>query len=274
MADVKWIKIVTDIFDDEKILLIEAMPEADSIITIWFKLLCLAGKQNNSGVFMLNDRIPFTEEMFSTIFRRKLSTVRLALTTFENLGMVEIVDGVVTIPNWGKHQSLEQIEARKEYRKQYQHDYYLRQKAKAESRTIQQPVNSLSTVDKQNSTTLDIDKNKNEKREEDKSKSNGNARTARFTPPTFEEVSAYCSERRNGIDAQRFIDFYASKGWKVGQTPMKDWKAAVRTWEQRSKSGDVGSGTNTRPNPAQQYAQREYTPEEANDVFADLSRYE
>ena len=49
MADVKWIKIATDIFDDEKILLIESLPEADSIIVIWFKLLCLAGKQNNSG---------------------------------------------------------------------------------------------------------------------------------------------------------------------------------------------------------------------------------
>ena len=50
MAEVKWIKITTDVFDDEKILLIESMPSADSIITIWFKLLILAGKQNNNGV--------------------------------------------------------------------------------------------------------------------------------------------------------------------------------------------------------------------------------
>ena len=58
MAEVKWIKIVTDIFDDEKILLIESMPESDGIIVIWFKLLCLAGKQNNNGVFLINERIP------------------------------------------------------------------------------------------------------------------------------------------------------------------------------------------------------------------------
>ena len=83
MAEVKWIKICTDIFDDEKILLIENMPEADSIIVIWFKLLCLAGKQNNGGVFMLNDKIAYTEEMLATIFRRPLNTVRLALKTFE-----------------------------------------------------------------------------------------------------------------------------------------------------------------------------------------------
>ena len=55
----------------------------------------------------------------------------------------------------------------------------------------------------------------------------------RFTPPTLEEVNAYCQERRNGIDPERFIDFYQSKGWKIGSNPMKDWKAAVRTWEKR-----------------------------------------
>ena len=55
-TDVKWIKIVTNIFDDEKILLIESMPEADSIIVIWFKLLCMAGKQNNKGIFAQVDQ--------------------------------------------------------------------------------------------------------------------------------------------------------------------------------------------------------------------------
>lgn len=119
MAEVKWIKIVTDIFDDEKILLIESMPEADAIIVIWFKLLCLAGKNNNSGVFLLNERIPYTDEMLSTIFRRPLNTVRLALKTFETYGMVEIVDGTITIPNWGKHQTLDQIEERRDYMRTY-----------------------------------------------------------------------------------------------------------------------------------------------------------
>lgn len=55
----------------------------------------------------------------------------------------------------------------------------------------------------------------------------------RFIPPTVEEVTAYCRERTNGVDPQRFVDFYASKGWKVGNQPMKDWQAAVRTWERR-----------------------------------------
>jgi hypothetical protein len=61
----------------------------------------------------------------------------------------------------------------------------------------------------------------------------------RFSPPTREDVEAYCRERKNNVNADRFIDFYASKGWMVGKNPMKDWKAAVRTWEQREK-GDSG----------------------------------
>ncbi len=109
MAEVKWIKITTDIFDDEKILLIESLPDSYAIITVWFKLLCLAGKQNNSGVFMMG-RIPYTEGMLATIFRMKETTVKLALETFVQFGMVEIIDGVITIPNWEKHQSLDQLE--------------------------------------------------------------------------------------------------------------------------------------------------------------------
>lgn len=61
-----------------------------------------------------------------------------------------------------------------------------------------------------------------------KEKSNG-----RFTPPSFDEVSEYCKQRNNGVNPGSFIDFYESKGWMIGKNKMKDWKAAVRTWEKR-----------------------------------------
>ena len=131
MAEVKWIKIVTDVFDDEKILLIETLPEADSIIVIWFKLLCLAGKQNNSGVFLMG-RMPYTDEMFATVFRRPINTVRLALRTFEDFGMIEIINDTVTIPNWDKHQSLDAYEKKKERDRLYQAERRATQKRIAE----------------------------------------------------------------------------------------------------------------------------------------------
>ena len=130
MADIKWIKIVTDIFDDEKMLLIESLPSADSIIVIWFKLLCLAGKTNNSGVFIFNERIPYTDEMLASIFRRDVNIVRMALKTFENFGMIEIIDKVITIPNWSKHQTLDAYERQKE------RDRLKKQKARAEKKAL------------------------------------------------------------------------------------------------------------------------------------------
>lgn len=68
-------------------------------------------------------------------------------------------------------------------------------------------------------------------------------RSVRFIRPTVEEVRAYCTERGNGVDAEAFIDFYESKGWKIGSSTMKDWRAAVRTWEKRD-------GRGTRKTPA------------------------
>jgi len=127
MADVKWIKITTDIFDDEKIMLIESLPDAYAVITVWFKLLCLAGKQNNSGVFMMG-QIAYTDQMLATIFRMKEATVTMALQTFKQFGMIEIIDGVITIPNWDKHQTLDAYEKKKERDRLYQQERRERQK--------------------------------------------------------------------------------------------------------------------------------------------------
>ena len=67
---------------------------------------------------------------------------------------------------------------------------------------------------------------------------NANEKSKRFAPPSVDEVAAYCRERKNRVNPQQFVDFYASKGWRVGNQPMKDWKAAVRNWEQRDNRAD------------------------------------
>lgn len=75
MADVKWIKIVTDIFDNRKIKQIERLPEADSIIVIWFKLLCLAGDINENGLIIITKDIPYTDEMLANEFNKPITFV-------------------------------------------------------------------------------------------------------------------------------------------------------------------------------------------------------
>ena len=164
MSDVKWIKICVDIFDDEKILLIENLQKADSILVIWFKLLCLAGKQNNSGVFVTKNGIPYTEEMLATIFRRKQSIVKLALKTFEELGMVEIINNAVTVPNWGKHQNIDQLEAKKNYMRKYMSEYREKQK-KLTCKTNSKTKVSSTDIDKEIDIDIDKDKDKDIKKE-------------------------------------------------------------------------------------------------------------
>ena len=138
MAEVKWIKITTDIFSDEKVMLIEQMPEADTMLVIWFKLLCMAGKENNYGVFLMRNRMPYTEEMLATIFRRPLNTVRLALSTFEAFGMIEIEDDIISIPNWEKHQNIDGMERIREQTRKRVADYRERQKKIACNVTVTQ----------------------------------------------------------------------------------------------------------------------------------------
>ena len=72
------------------------------------------------------------------------------------------------------------------------------------------------------------------------------SKAKRFTPPTLEEVTAYCIERNNSVDPQHFIDYYTSNGWLVGKNKMKDWKAAVRTWERNGYSSAKPSRPNTK----------------------------
>jgi len=122
-VEIKWIKIATNIFADEKIMLIEQMPDADTIIVIWFKLLCMAGKENNCGVFVMGGKIPYTDEMLAAIFRRPLPTIRLALKTFEDFGMIEIIEDsfgneVFAIPNWEKHQNVDGMDRIREQTRQ------------------------------------------------------------------------------------------------------------------------------------------------------------
>ena len=183
MADVKWIKITTDIFDDEKILLIENLPDAYAIITVWFKLLCLAGKQNNSGVFMMG-QIAYTDKMLATIFRMKESTVTMALQTFEQFGMVEIIDGVITIPNWGKHQNLDQLESKKEYMRNYMKEYREKQKqltCKTSCKTNSK--SNVSEADKDN-------KDKENKDKENKYKENKENVTCKQVVDLFHSICA------------------------------------------------------------------------------------
>ena len=160
MSEIKWIKITTDIFDDEKIYLIDALPDPDAILVIWFKILTLAGKHNSSGLLMMTDKVHYTDEMLATIFRRPLNTVRMALGVFEQFGMVEIIDGVITLPNWEKHQNIDGMEKIKEQTRNRVAKYRKKQKNLALGNVTGNATVTDGNALEEDKNRLDKDKNK------------------------------------------------------------------------------------------------------------------
>lgn len=164
MAGVKWIKIVTDVFNNRKIKQIEAMPDADAILVIWFKILCLAGNINDGGFITITKDIPYTEEMLANEFRRPLSTVRLAMNIFERYGMIEVVDDVLKVSNWEKYQSIDRLAELKEYNR-------LAKQRERQKKRLTANVNDMSMTCQQcQDTDIDIDKDIELEKEKEKEK--------------------------------------------------------------------------------------------------------
>ena len=159
MADVKWIKLATNMFDDEKIDFISSLPEADSILLIWIRLLTLAGKCNAGGYILLTENIPYTEDMLAHKFRKPASTVKLALETFRKLCMLETDEMGLFLPNWEKHQNIEGLE---KIREQTAHrvSRYRQKQRELQECNVTCNVTSNVTVTPSNATDLDIDLDK------------------------------------------------------------------------------------------------------------------
>lgn len=109
MADVKWIKIAVNMFDNRKIKQIESMPDGDSLLVIWVKLICLAGEINDGGYVYLTKEIAYTEEMMATQFNKPIKTIQLALKTFEAFGMIKLIDNMIYLSSWEKYQSTDKL---------------------------------------------------------------------------------------------------------------------------------------------------------------------
>ncbi len=246
MADVKWIKLTTNIFENRKIRQIECLPDGDAIIVIWVKLLCLAGNINDSGFVYFTKEIPYTEQMLATQFNRPLTTIQLALRTFEQFGMLEVIDNVFHISNWEKYQSVDRLSEIREYNR-------LAKQKSREKQKLLQDVNDMSmTSQRCQGTDIDIEE------ELDKNKNKRYARKP-FTPPTLEEVQAYCLERKNNVDAQKFYDYFSASDWYDSKgSKVKSWKQKVITWE--------NNGLNNKTQNQQQSTQQETT----GNIFIDM----
>ena len=135
--------------------------------------------------------------------------------------------GIIVIKHWKIHNYIQSD--------RFKETVYLEEKtmlALDDNKAYTERIQDVSTLDTQYS----IGKDSIVKSSIEKKVAEAPVSSKRFVKPTLEEVKEYCLSRKNNIDAQQFIDFYESKGWKVGNQSMKDWKACVRTWEQRHKN--------------------------------------
>ena len=163
MAEVKWIKMATNIWDNRKIVQIESLPDGDTIIVIWLKLLCLAGTTNDSGMVYFTKEIPYTEQMLSTLFNRPLATIQFALKVFQEFEMISIIDDFLQISNWKKYQNIEgmdKIREQNRIRKQNQRE---RQKIIIEQDMSRDMSRDVTQQNKIKNKKEDIDKEKDNK---------------------------------------------------------------------------------------------------------------
>jgi len=163
LAEVKWIKMATNIWDNRKIVQIESLPDGDTIIVIWLKLLCLAGTTNDSGMVYFTKEIPYTEQMLSTLFNRPLATIQFALKVFQEFEMISIIDDFLQISNWKKYQNIEgmdKIREQNRIRKQNQRE---RQKIMIEQDMSRDMSRDVTQQNKIKNKKEDIDKEKDNK---------------------------------------------------------------------------------------------------------------
>ena len=147
MADVKWIKLATGLPDNRKIKQIRKLPQGDTIALMWVFLMCLAGETNEDGRIYFTPEIPYTDEMLADQFSMEVNTVRLALSTFQRFGMIEIVEDIICLSSWEKWQAVDGLAAMREKTRQRVAKHREKQRALSSNVTVTLPVTQRNAVE-------------------------------------------------------------------------------------------------------------------------------
>ena len=164
MADVKWIKITTDMFDNRKIRHLRRLPDGNNIVLIWVMLLTMAGRCNSSGMIFLTENIPYTPKMLADELDFEENTVKLALQALEQLNMIVTDHGFFSIAGWEEYQNTDRLAEIREYNR------LAKQKSRAKQKLLPD-VNDMSMTSQQcHETDIEEDKEKDKKENKKKEK--------------------------------------------------------------------------------------------------------
>ena len=218
-----YLRLKDNFFDSDELKILESMKDGYLYSNILLKLYLRSLK--NDGKLVVNDRIPYNAEMLASVTGHQIGTVKQALSIFKDLGLIDVLENgaiyMLDIQNFiGKGSS--EADRKREYRQRIETD-----------RTNVQT--NLRQISEKSPPEIEIELEKEIKIEKEiDSSASTTTKRKRFEKPTLSEIKEYCIERNNNVDAQHFYDYYESNGWKVGKNSMKNWQAAVRTWEKNS----------------------------------------
>lgn len=238
-----WLKLKRDFFKRHDIRIIESMPNGKDYILFYLKLLCES--VDHDGNLRFNEQIPYNEDMLATITNTNVDIVRSAINVFTQLQMMDILDdGTFYMNEVNKMlgSETEWAEKKRNYRESQkalvQKDSYEDGEKTEEDNARTKKDNVRQEIEKEKEKELELEKEKETKTDKEK----------RFVPPSVEEVAQYVNEKQYHVDPIAFVNFYQSKGWKVGKNQMVSWRSAVSTWEQKYKKDESVKRGNNRYN--------------------------
>jgi predicted phage replisome organizer len=215
-----YLRLKDNFFDSDELKILESMKDGYLYSNILLKLYLRSLK--NDGKLVVNERIPYSADMLASVTGHQVGTIKQALSVFKDLGLIDVLDNgaiyMLDIQNFiGKGSS--EADRKREYRQRIETD-----------RTNVQT--NLRQISDKNPPEIEIELEKDiEIEKEINSSASTTTKRKRFEKPTLSQITQYCLERNNCVNAEQFYDYYESNGWKVGKNAMKDWKACVRTWE-------------------------------------------
>ena len=220
-----YLRLKDNFFDSDELKILESMKDGYLYSNILLKLYLRSLK--NDGKLVVNDRIPYNAEMLASVTGHQVGTIKQALSMFKELGLIEILENgaiyMLDIQNFIGKGSTEADRRRVYDRKIAQEKELL----KVESVRNLQEISEKSTPEIE----IELEKDIEIEKEIHSSAKSTTTKRKRFEKPTLSQITQYCLERNNNVNAEQFYDYYESNGWKVGKNSMKDWKACVRTWE-------------------------------------------
>ena len=240
-----WLKLKADFFTSRAMKKLRRIAGGDTYTIIYLKLQLLSLK--DEGVLFYEGVEPTFYEEMALALDEDAENVRATLIFLENMGLLaqknehEYILNEVPYLIGSETDKAELMRRKRAIEKALNGNNVTAELPPVTKRYTEIDIDIEKDID------IDIEKSKRESE-----KKSEKSKAKRFTPPTLEEVTAYCIERNNSVDAQRFIDYYTSNGWLVGKNKMKDWKAAVRTWERNGYSSGKPANNNKQTQAAQE----------------------